>query len=229
MRVLLATADKDVASSVRRALKRSDFTPTFTGDGERAVCVAQVGCFAGLILDAVLAVVDGIETCRRLRAAGVTTPILALAEHGDPKERVRALESGADDCICRPLEIEELIARLRALIRRHHVVKSSRLVVADLVVDTAARTVSRGGRYLTLTYREFTLLEALASRQGEALARSEIQEHVWGDGFSSSNTVDVHIRNLRRKIDDGFQLKLIHTVFRRGYMLGSKLRESDSL
>ena len=157
--------------------------------------------FAALVLDATLPGLDGVAVCSELRAAQVTTPVLVLTGPDDSKQRVRALECGADDCMCRPFSVDELLARIRALIRRDQFVRSTKLVIDDLVVDSAACTVTRGGRDVALTHREFALLEGLATRLGEVLTRAEIQEQLWGDGYSLSNNVDVHIRNLRRKIE----------------------------
>ncbi|HWA84530.1 MAG TPA: response regulator transcription factor, partial [Fimbriimonadaceae bacterium] len=162
---------------------------------------------------------DGVTICQRLRACRISTPILMLTAKDSLGDRVAGLESGADDYLGKPFQFEELLARIRALIRRDKVVRSARIEIADMVVDTAARTVTRQGQEIPLTQREYTLLEALASRNGQVLTRDIIQHTIWVDEFSTSNTVDVHVRNLRKKIDDGHEPKLIHTVFGAGYTL----------
>jgi two-component system copper resistance phosphate regulon response regulator CusR len=165
--------------------------------------------------------IDGITLCKALRAARVTTPVLMLTAKDSLNDRVKGLECGADDFLGKPFQFEELHARIRALIRRDKIVKSAKISVADMTVDTAARIVSRAGRRIWLTNREYTLLEALAARIGQVVTRETILTSVWVDEFSTSNTVDVHVRNLRKKVDDGFEPKLIHTVFGIGYVLQS--------
>jgi DNA-binding response OmpR family regulator len=217
--ILVVTGDKVVASAIKRASRSIELSVASTGDWVRAFRLVSAGTPAALVLDGDLLPVESMALCSRLRSAEITTPVLMLIHGNDPRDRVAALNSGADDCLCKPFSTAELLARVRALVRRDRVVRSSKLAVGDLVVDTAARTVMRGGREIALTQREFTLLEALARHEAQVVERSEIQERVWGDGYSSSNTVDVHIRSLRKKIDAGYRRKLIHTVFGRGYML----------
>jgi two-component system copper resistance phosphate regulon response regulator CusR len=153
-------------------------------------------------------------------------PILMLTARTSLKERVTGLESGADDYLGKPFEFEELLARVRALVRRDKVNRSSRIEIADLVLDTSTRVVTRAGLDIDLTRREYQLLEALVSREGQVLSRETIHLSVWNDEYSTSNTIDVHVRRLRQKIDDGFEPKLIHTVFRLGYVL--KVEETES-
>ena len=211
--------DAEIAAAVREGLDDAGFFTEVVRDGERALRVALTGKFAVIVLDLMVPSMDGITICRRLRAARITTPILMLTAKSSLGDRVNGLESGADDYLPKPFEFEELLARVRALLRRDKINKSAKIQIDDLIVDTAARTVTRGGSEIPLTQREYTLLEALATRQGQVLTRDTIQHAVWVDEFSTSNTVDVHVRNLRRKIDDGFDTKLIHTVFGAGYTL----------
>jgi len=157
--------------------------------------------------------------CRLIRERLIRTPIMVVSASKASKDVVSCLESGADDYLVKPFEANEFAARLRALIRREQTLKMAVLKVGDLVIDTQALTVQRAGKDISLTLREFGLLVELASRQGQVVTRDAIRSKVWGDEFSTSNTIDVHIRNLRRKIDDGHGVKLIHTIFRRGYML----------
>jgi len=219
MKVLIVEDDAEVSAAIREGLEEAGYVIQIVRDGERGLKVALGGTFSAMILDLMLPTMDGLTICRRLRAARVNTPVLMLTARDDIKDRVQGLECGADDYLGKPFEFEELLARLRALIRRDKVVKAAKIEIEDLVVDTAARTAWRGGQEIALTQREFTLLEALASQAGQVLTRDIIQYKVWVDEFSTSNTVDVHVRNLRKKVDGGFERKLIHTVFGAGYVL----------
>jgi len=219
VKILIVEDDAEVSSAIREGLEEAGFVVQIVRDGERALKVAMSGMFAVIILDLMLPTMDGLTICQRLRSSRVTTPILMLTARDELKDRVLGLESGADDYLGKPFQFEELLARLRALIRRDKVVKSAKIQIDDLVIDTAARTAARGGQEIVLTQREFTLLEALATQEGQVLTRDTIQYKVWVDEFSTSNTVDVHVRNLRKKIDDKFDRKLIHTVFGAGYVL----------
>jgi DNA-binding response OmpR family regulator len=162
---------------------------------------------------------DGLTVCRKLREARVNTPILMLTARDAVRQRVNGLEEGADDYLCKPFEYDELLARIRALLRRENSIKRGRLEIADLVVDSAAHVATRNGRELALSAREYTLLEALAAHSGQILSREVIQERVWLDEDSTSNTVDVTIKNLRKKVDPPGAAKLIHTVYGVGYVL----------
>lgn len=219
MRLLIVEDDPEIASAIRAGLEEAGFYVEIVRDGERALRVALTGKYSVILLDLMLPSMDGVTICQRLRAARISTPILMLTAKDSLSDRVNGLESGADDYLGKPFQFEELLARIRALIRRDKVVKSAKIEIADMVVDTAARTVSRHGEEIPLTQREYTLLEALAARSGQVLTRDVIQHTIWVDEFSTSNTVDVHVRNLRKKIDDGYEPKLIHTVFGAGYTL----------
>jgi DNA-binding response OmpR family regulator len=175
--------------------------------------------YALILLDVMLPGQDGWTVCRELRARRRTVPILMLTARDSVPDRVRGLEGGADDYLPKPFEFAELIARVRALLRRDRVHKASRIIVGDLTIDTAARQVWRGGQEAFLTEREYTLLEALAANEGRILSREQILERVWMDSESSSNTVEVHMRTLRRKMDTDPDFPLIHTVRGLGYVL----------
>jgi DNA-binding response OmpR family regulator len=219
VKVLIVEDDAEIAAGLRVGLEDAGFVIEVIRDGERAFRRGKSGEYALIVLDVMLPSMDGMTVCRELRSAGVRTPILMLTAKGDVQDRVQGLDAGADDYLPKPFEFVELLARVRALLRRDKVVKSARIEVGDLVVDTAAKTVERGGRAIPLTAREYTLLEALVQRHGQVLTREMIQHAVWVDEFSTSNTVDVHVRNLRKKVDDPFPTKLIHTVFGLGYTL----------
>jgi two-component system copper resistance phosphate regulon response regulator CusR len=162
----------------------------------------------------------GLDLCTRLRADGVAVPILMLTARGEPDQRVEGLDAGADDYLPKPYHFPELLARIRALLRRGPALASSVIEVDDLTIDTRARRVQRAGRPIQLTTKEYALLEYLARRRGEVAGRADIAEHVWDDSFDPvSNLIEVYIQRLRRKIDDGHAVKLIHTRRGAGYTL----------
>ena len=222
MRVLVIEDEPAIAEAIREGLEDEHFLVDVAHNGRKGLEMAEDGLYAALVLDLMLPGIDGWEICRRLREDGNRTPILMLTARGAPDERVKGLDMGADDYLPKPFHFPELLARVRALVRRDRVHKGRTIKVADLEIDTNARSVTRAGKPITLTGREYTLLEALASREGHVLSRETIQERVWMDDeslMSSSNTVDVHIGQLRKKIDGGHDVKLIHTVRGSGYTL----------
>jgi two-component system, OmpR family, copper resistance phosphate regulon response regulator CusR len=163
---------------------------------------------------------DGFEVCRSLRASGSSVPVIMLTARDALQDRVAGLDHGADDYLTKPFEVAELLARLRALLRRGRVVRPASIRIADLVIDTRAHRVTHGGRPVELTAKEYALLEYLAREEGRVLSRAEIAEHVWDENFDPfSNLIEVNINRLRRKIDDGFTPALIHTRRGEGYVL----------
>lgn len=220
MKILIVEDDGAIASAIRGGLDEAGYFTSVCRDGERALRLAKASSFSLILLDLMLPSMDGMTLCRHLRDARINTPVLMITAKDTIPDRVAGLEAGADDYLCKPFEYEELLARVRALLRRDHAVKQSRIQVADLVVDTSAHTVMRSGKAISLTGREYTLLEALSTHSGQILSREAIQERIWMDN-SVSNVVDVYIRNLRRKVDDNFGVKLIHTVYGLGYVLKS--------
>ena len=167
---------------------------------------------------------DGLTVCRELRKRGSRTPILMLTARDSVDDRVNGLDAGADDYLVKPFALKELLARLRAMSRRNaEQPKTSTLQLADLALDTLTRRVKRGGKLIELTSKEYAVLECLLREPERVLTRTQIAEHVWNyDVFNQSNVVDVYIKNLRRKIDDGFELKLIHTISGAGYRLSAE-------
>jgi DNA-binding response OmpR family regulator len=162
-----------------------------------------------------------VAVCRSLREQGTATPILMLTAKDTVEDRVQGLDSGADDYLVKPFYMDELLARVRALLRRETTVKIARLQVADLFVDTSSHRVTRGGTAIDLTSKEYAMLEYFMRNQDQVLTRTMISEHVWDDQFDSlSNIIDVYIRRLRRKIDEGFAPRLLHTIRGSGYLLG---------
>ena len=219
MRILLIEDDPDISGAVRDGLEDQGYYVQVVRDGPRALRVAQQQSHALILLDLMLPGMNGLEIVRTLRQERVTTPILMLTARGDVDDRVAGLEAGADDYLPKPFDFAELVARVRAMLRRDSTIKAGVIKIADMEIDTAARQVTRMGKDIRLTPRELSLLEALAANYGKVLSRDTIQSRVWMDEFSTSNTVEVHLKNLRRKLDDGFETKLIHTIHGIGYSL----------
>lgn len=219
MRILLIEDERPIALVVKRGLEEARFRVDVAHDGETGLQMARSEEYSVILLDLMLPQRDGWSVCQALRGERNAVPILMLTARDALDDRVRGLEMGADDYLPKPFEFPELLARVRALLRRDKVHKGRVIRVGDLEVDTIAATVRRGGEEIPLTRREYTLLEALAINEGRVLSREVIQERVWMDEESYSNTVDVHVGALRRKIDAGRNEKLIHTVHGLGYTL----------
>ncbi len=220
MRILLVEDEATIADFIRRGLSEQGYAVDVAPDGEEALDWPEVAEFDLIILDVMLPVRDGIDVCRTLRQRGLRAPVLMLTAKDAIEDRVRGLDSGADDYLVKPFAFAELLARVRALARRQPAVLGTALRVGDLVLDTATRKVTRGGAPLELTTKEFAILEYLMRHPSLVLTRTMIAEHVWNYDFdNASNVIDVHIRNLRRKIDDPSQAKLIQTVRGAGYRM----------
>jgi two-component system copper resistance phosphate regulon response regulator CusR len=221
MKILYVADDPEAQAFVSRALRESGFVIDTAGDGETGFELASAGAYDVLILDVKLPGMSGFELLRRLRRAGVSVPVLFLTAQGEVADRIEGLELGADDYLAKPFALAELLARLRAVARRHlRQSKDGVVRVGDLVVDSERHYVERGGKRIQLTPKEFQLLEYLALNTGYVLSRSMIAEKIWGHGFESySNAIDVHVNNLRKKVDRGSAGKLIHTVKGLGYVL----------
>jgi DNA-binding response OmpR family regulator len=222
MRILIVEDESAIAETIRDGLEEEHYVVDIASDGIQGSQFIRDKSYSAIILDIMLPGMDGIEICKRMRKDGDTTPVLMLTARGDPDERVRGLETGADDYLPKPFHYPELLARVNALIRRDRLHRGRVIKIDDLEIDSRKHSVTRGGAAIALTEREFTLLEALASREGMVLTRETIQDRVWMDDESAnsySNTVDVHIGQLRKKIDAPDRPKLIHTVRGVGYML----------
>ena len=223
MRVRLVEDENRIADFVSKGLSEDGYAVDVARDGEEALDWVGVAEFDVVILDVMLPVRDGIEVCRDLRRRGIQTPVLMLTARDAIEDRVRGLDSGADDYLVKPFAFAELLARLRALARRERSSVSARLQVGDLVLDTTTREVSRQGQFMTLTSKEYSLLEYLMRHPNQVLTRTMIAEHVWNYDFdNATNVIDVHIRNLRRKMDDPFPAKLIQTVRGAGYRISDR-------
>jgi two-component system response regulator MprA len=218
-RVLVVEDDMDIAGVLRRSLDKEDYEVRLAGDGESALEQSAVFQPDAVILDLGLPKLDGVEVCRRLRAGG-DVPILVLTARDALDARVEGLDSGADDYLVKPFEREELLARLRALLRRRPPRGSAYMVVGDLRLNPDSREVLRGGRRIELTTREFELLEYLMRNRGIVVSRQRLLDEVWGyHPFAETNTVDVFISTLRRKLESGEEARLLHTVRGAGYVL----------
>jgi heavy metal response regulator len=223
MRVLVVEDERRIADFISRGLSEQGYAVDVAYDGDEALDWLAVADFDVIILDVMLPVRDGIEVCRTLRERGLRTPILMLTARDAVEDRVRGLDSGADDYLVKPFAFAELVARLRALTRREPTALGTVLQVGDLILDTTTREVSRQGMSLELTSKEYALLEYLMRHPNQVLTRTMIAEHVWNYDFdNATNVIDVHIRNLRRKIDDPFPTKLIQTVRGAGYRISAR-------
>jgi len=221
MRMLLVEDEKKVSDLVARALRAERFAVDVADDGNRGWELAEAYDYDLIILDLMLPGLGGTELLQRIRRKNQQVPILILTARDATAEKVRNFEAGADDYLTKPFAFAELVMRVKALLRRGPVARSSVLRVADLEVDRLTQQVRRGGRRIELTPKEYALLEYLASNPGRVFSRTMIIEHVWDESFEGlTNIVDVYVRHLRSKVDDPFQIKLIRTVRGVGYGLG---------
>ena len=225
MRILLIEDDKDVASFVKKGLEQEGYTVDHTADGKDGLFLATGEHYDALVVDRMLPGVDGLTIVRTLRASGQQTPVLVLSALGEVDDRVKGLKAGSDDYLVKPFAFRELTARLESLLRRadtaHAEGDPTVLRLADLEMDLLHRTVTRAGTKIELQPTEFRLLETLLRREGQVVTRTMLLELVWGFHFDpKTNVIDVHISNLRAKIDRGFDAPLLHTVRGVGYRLG---------
>jgi DNA-binding response OmpR family regulator len=221
MRILLAEDDLRLARAVRRVFEEESNSVDIVGDGRQALDKASSEAFDVLVLDVMLPEMDGFEVCKRMRTGGVHTPVLMLTARTEVQDRVKGLDSGADDYLVKPFAVAELMARVRALGRRGARANGhDRLRAGDLTLDVSRHSAVRGDREIELTVKEFQLLELLLRHQGQVLTRAQILDHVWQyDRDFASNVVDIYIHYLRNKIDKGFKHQLIHTIRGVGYTL----------
>ena len=219
MKILLVEDEEGIANLVRRGLEKANYTVDRAADGITGLQMAQERTYSLIILDLMLPGMDGLRICESLRARQSQVPILMLTARDSIEDRVHGLEVGADDYLPKPFDFAELLARVRALLRRDKIHRTRTIRVADLEVDTARRRVTRAGIEIGLSHREYDLLHALAAHESQILTREVILERVWMDEDSFSNTVDVYIGALRKKIDAGQKVKLIQTIRGVGYTL----------
>jgi len=222
MRILFVEDDQRIARFVAKGLREQSYAVDITDNGDEAVYKAFINDYDAIILDVMIPGRDGFSVCRELRAAGSVVPIIMLTARDTVHDRIAGLDSGADDYLTKPFAVAELLARLRAVLRRGHVVSPATIQIGDLLLDTRTKQATRAGRPLQLTTKEYALLDYLARERGRVVSRAEIAEHVWDENFDPlTNLIDVHINRLRRKVDDGFSARLIHTRRGAGYMLAS--------
>ena len=222
MRILIIEDEPRVAKLIKRILASSHHVVDVAHSGEIGIESAQPGKYDAIVLDIGLPDMSGIEVCRQLRANAILTPILMLTGFDSINEKVSGLDAGADDYLIKPFEASELLARLRALLRRPNQTLADELEVADLKLDVVSQEVKRKGRSIKLMPKEFALLEYLMRRAGQAISKDDLLQHVWGIySRNTSNRLEVYIRYLREKVDDPFDNKLIQTVRGTGYKIGS--------
>jgi two-component system OmpR family response regulator len=220
MRVLIVEDEVKMASLIRRGLREEGLSADVAIKGEDALWMAGSTEYDVIVLDVMLPGIDGFETCRRLRGDGVWTPVLMLTARDGVEDRVAGLDGGADDYLTKPFSFAELLARLRALSRRGSVERPSVLAVGDLRLDPATRQVWRGDAEISLSSKEFAILETFMRRPGEVLSRYQLLEHAWDYEYENrSNVVDVYVRYLREKVDRPFDVTSIETVRGAGYRL----------
>ncbi|MEO5857516.1 MAG: response regulator transcription factor [Pyrinomonadaceae bacterium] len=220
MRVLLVEDDMRIASFVAKGLRENAYAVDTAKDGDEASYMASLSPYDIFILDVNLPFKNGFEVCSELRENGNSKPILMLTARDAVNDRISGLDTGADDYLVKPFEFRELLARLRALLRRNTEVRAPKICIADLEIDTVSQTVRRADNAVELTTKEYSLIEFLAVNKGRVVGREEISEHVWNDGFDPfSNLIEVYIKRLRRKLDDGYPTQLIHTRRGSGYIL----------
>lgn len=228
MRVLLVEDDPRIARFAARGLRERAYAVDIAGTGDHALYQAAINPYDLIVLDVMIPGPDGFEVCKRLRNAGQRTPILMLTARDALDDRIAGLDCGADDYLTKPFEFRELLARMRALLRRPNRMQPTRLTVGDLLMDTAGQMVSRAGKIIAMTNKEYALLEFLARNAGRVVGRAEIAEHVWDEEFDPfSNLIEVYINRLRRKIDHGQSKLLLHTRRGAGYVLSPNSRAQD--
>ena len=235
MRILLVEDDPRISNFVAKGLREQAYAVDVAANGEEALYQASINPYDLAILDVMIPAPDGFEVCRRLRQSGLRFPILMLTARDATDDRVQGLDTGADDYLTKPFEFRELLARLRALLRRSGELRPAQIAVSDLVLDTGAQTVSRGGRTIPLTTKEYALLEFLARNTGRVVGRAEIADHVWDESFDPfSNLIEVYVNRVRRKIDLNGAKSLLHTRRGAGYFFGvvsedaAESREAES-
>jgi DNA-binding response OmpR family regulator len=220
MRILLVEDEPRMASVIAKGLRAHTYAVDVAEDGEAALYQTSINDYDLIVLDVLLPKRDGFEVCRELRARGDATPILMLTARATIDDRITGFDAGADDYLTKPFSFRELLARIRALLRRDSQLRPDVLQLDDLTVDSASHRVYRASREIELTAKEYALLEFLARRAGQLVSRAEIAAHVWDDSFDPfSNTIEVYMNRLRKKIDEEHPVKLLHTRRGEGYIL----------
>ena len=220
MRILLVEDEPDASRLLAKGLREQRYAVDIAADGVAATYQASINDYDLLIVDVLLPLKDGFAVCREVRASGGQMPILLLTARDGVQDRIAGLDDGADDYLTKPYDFHELLARVRALLRRGAALQAEQLTVADLTINTRTHEVKRAGRLIELTAKEYALLEYLARRAGDVITRADIAEHVWDESFDPfSNLIEVYIQRLRRKVDEAHEVKLIRTLRGEGYRL----------
>jgi heavy metal response regulator len=220
MRILVVDDEKKIASFIQRGLKENHYVVDVAYDADTALETAEINPYDLIILDIMLGGKDGIAVCEQLRKNKVNTPVLMLTARDSVRDKVRGLDAGADDYLTKPFAFDELLARVRALLRRESTEKVNVLKVADLELNQLTREVKRAAKVITLTAKEYALLEYFMLNANQVITRTMISEHVWKEDFDSfTNVIDVYVKHLRNKIDKGFAASLIKTVRGVGYVM----------
>lgn len=224
MRILAVEDERDLLDVTAKRLEAQGYSVDRCTDGQEALDYAESAQYDLILLDIMLPKVDGLSVLRRLRGQGNRTPVLLLTARDSIEDRVQGLDGGADDYLTKPFAFEELLARVRVLLRRGTGEAANELALGDLCMDLAAHRVTRAGKEIKLSAKEYAILEYMLLNRGVVLSRERIEEHVWNYDFEGgSNVVDVYMRYLRRKLDDPFEKKLIHTVRGSGYVIREKV------
>jgi heavy metal response regulator len=220
MRILVVEDEKALANIIKKGLEEEGYAVDVAYNGEDGLFMAENESSDLIILDIMLPIIDGMTILRRIRKAGVRTPVLMLTARDGITDKVSGLDSGADDYLTKPFHFEELLARIRALLRRDTEAKTSVIQIGDLHIDMASHEVKRAEKQVLLSAKEYALLELLAVNKNKVLSRTRISEHIYDYEFDlDSNVIDVFVNRIRNKIDKGYETKLIHTVRGAGYML----------
>jgi DNA-binding response OmpR family regulator len=223
MRILLVEDEPRMANVIAKGLREQSYAVDVAQDGDAGLYQTSINDYDAIILDVLLPQRNGFEVCRELRERGNATPILMLTARAAIDDRLTGFDAGADDYLTKPFSFRELLARIRALLRRDSQLLPEVLEIEDLIVDSASHRVLRAGSEVQLTAKEYALLEYLTRRAGQLVSRAEIATHVWDDSFDPfSNTIEVYMNRLRKKIDGNHSLKLLHTRRGEGYILESR-------
>jgi len=223
MRILVVEDEPRMASVIARGLREQSYAVDVALDGDDGLYQCSINDYDLIVLDVLLPQRDGFEVCRELRARGTATPVLMLTARAAVDDRITGFEAGADDYLTKPFSFRELLARIHALLRRDSHLLPDEIEIGDLIINSSSHRVSRAGSSIQLTAKEYALLEYLARRVGQLVSRADIAAHVWDNDFDPfSNTIEVYMNRLRKKIDDGHLTKLLHTRRGEGYILESR-------
>lgn len=220
MRITLIEDEKQLSGVIKKGLEEEGYSVDAAYDGEEGLYMAENLPSDVIILDIMLPIMDGLSILKSIRRKGIKTPVLLLTARDTITDKIKGLDSGADDYLTKPFEFGELLARIRALIRRKTDVKDTIIKIGDLEINTANREIKRGGKTIQLSAKEYTILQYMAYNKNKIVSRTDLIEHIYDENFdANSNVMDVYINFLRNKIDKGFKKKLIHTVRGAGYIL----------